>query len=118
MATNYLPKILSKHAPNNKPGRYYNPDKHKYKDQEQRNRYYAYMRHKAQARYRGEAYELTADDWFDLWTPELFEQRGREADKLCLARVDPEGAWSKHNCEIITRKEFLQARGSEQFEAK
>jgi hypothetical protein len=66
-----------------------------------------YLRHKAQARYRAELFDLTFDEYKELWW-ELWEQRGRRSEDLCMTRIDPEGVWTKDNCEIITRREHCQ----------
>jgi len=111
MTTNYLPFPKRKWNKGDGQGPYYDPSRHKYTDQEKRNRYYAYLKHRVQARYRKEHYELTPDQWFELWTPELFAQRGRGADNLTLYRVDPSEGWSFSNCAITTRKKFLNSNG-------
>jgi len=111
MSTDYLPKVKVRFSREDRSfGRYYRPETHNYPDQEKRNRYYAYLKHKSQAKYRGETYLLTKEDWFDLWPTELFEQRGRGSQNLCLSRIDPFGDWTVSNVHIITREEFLKKK--------
>lgn len=83
------------------------PARQRIKDPVKRNIYYAFIRHKCQANWRNEEYLLTANDWFDFWPPEVFEQRGRGADNLVLCRQDQDGPWSKDNCIVTTRQDFL-----------
>ena len=68
--------------------------------------YTPWMRHRAQARFRGEQHDMTFDEYFDLWDGQ-WEYRGRAADELCMTRKDPSEAWSKHNCELRIRREYL-----------
>lgn len=71
--------------------------------------YYAWHKHRSQANYRGEPYELTFEDWQVIWAnPEDFLNRGRKPDNLTLTRIDPEGAWSTDNVIIMTRLEHLR----------
>jgi len=59
-------------------------------DPQRRDNYYAYLKHRAQARYRKEPYGLTFSDWEQLWTPELQAQRGTTSESLCLRMLDPD----------------------------
>ena len=70
------------------------------------NMYTPWMRHRAQANFRGEEHDLSFDEFFELWDGQ-WEYRGRHADGLCMTRIDPELAWSKDNCELRIRKEHL-----------
>lgn len=75
---------------------------------ETHDKYYAWLKHRAQARYRGEEYDLTWDDWCELWTPSKWSKRGRQVNSVCLQRKDIWGAWSLDNCEVVTRLEQLR----------
>lgn len=77
----------------------------------ERDRYYAYLKHRSQAWYRCEDYELTYEEWVEFWPIDQFILRGQTRDSLCLTRRDWEAAWSKKNCQIITRKENLAMQG-------
>lgn len=95
------------------PGRKPNPDKWcTGPDPLTREKYYAYSKHKAQAKYRKEEYDLTWEDWQSMWTDELFLKRGRGREDLCMQKINPDDAWSLYNVEIVTRIEHLQ-RASE-----
>lgn len=73
-----------------------------------RDRFYAWHKHRSQANFRKEDYALTFIQWCEFWpNEELWEQRGRERTALVLVRIDPELAWCPDNCEIITRYEQL-----------
>ena len=75
---------------------------------ETHDKYYAWLKHRAQAKYRQEDYYLTWEDWCELWTPELWPLRGKQADSVCLQRKDIWGAWTLENCEIVSRLEQLR----------
>ena len=66
-------------------------------------KHYGYLKHKAQAKYRGEDYSLTWAEWLDMWTDELWVQRGRTADSYCLQKIDVKKGWAVDNVEIVTR---------------
>ena len=76
---------------------------------QRRDSYYAFLKHRAQARYRGESYSLDFSDWEQFWPPELYEQRGTSSHNLCLRQIDPEGGWHAHNCEVVTVHEHRSA---------
>ena len=66
-----------------------------------------YLRSKAQARFRGEAWELTFDDYYELWR-DHWEFRGRGLDDLIMSRQHENLAWSRDNCHIVTRRDHLR----------
>ena len=70
-----------------------------------REKYYAWHKHRAQARYRNEAYDLTFEDWQTLWSDEDFLKRGRGNHCLSLCRLHSKDSWNINNVEIITRME-------------
>ena len=74
-------------------------------------KYYAWLKHRAQAKFRKEDYDLTWEDWESLWTDELWFQRGRAKTDLCLGRLDHLGPWSLDNCHVIPREEHLKRQG-------
>jgi hypothetical protein len=65
-------------------------------------KYYAWQKHRAQARFRKEEYALSWEDWQLLWPTELFLQRGRQADCYSLIRLDPSEPWQLGNVEVVT----------------
>lgn len=66
--------------------------------------YQPWLMAKAQANFRKEEWDLSFEDYFAAWDG-LWEQRGRLSDELCMTRIEYNGAWTKDNIEIITRKE-------------
>jgi len=74
-------------------------------------KYYAWLKHRAQAFYRKEGHTLSWPKWLELWPDDVWQQRGKRKDELCLTRPDPELPWSDDNCEIITRQEQFNRQG-------
>lgn len=68
--------------------------------------YHPWQAHKAQAKFRGEEYDLQFEDFYEFWNG-YWHDRGRAGDDLILTRQDPEKAWSRDNCELRVRKEYL-----------
>jgi hypothetical protein len=66
----------------------------------------AYNKMKSQAKFRKEAWELTLEDFFELWRDHWLD-RGRGSDNVVLARIDPAQAWHKHNAEITPRWQHI-----------
>lgn len=63
-------------------------------------------RHRAQAIYRREPYELTFEDFATLWG-DKWQRRGRGINDYCLSRQDPTKPWNITNTKVITRQEHL-----------
>jgi len=101
------------HTPKNSGrGRPVNPDLWKYgSDVYTHESHYAYLKHRSQARFRGEDYELTFEQWHSLWTPETLANRGRTIDSWVLTREDWNGSWSIDNVFLTTRKQHLKLSG-------
>ena len=99
MAGRYIPPVYSKHVRQRTVTRGH--------DEATRHRYYAFVKHRSQAHYRNESYELTFEDWLELWPRHLWTQRGRGADDLCLTRWDFNGEWSRVNVKVCTRREHF-----------
>lgn len=66
----------------------------------------AYARMKAQAKYRMQSFELTFEEFIQLWTGK-WEQRGKGRDELSLSRIDWHKGWSVDNCHLVTRNDLL-----------
>lgn len=97
-----------KYLPPNKGIKRWNPKHVKFGDDTHtREKYYAFIKHRSQAVYRGESYELTWEDWQHLWPDELWAQRGRRITDLCLTRYDYEGEWAMHNVLVCTRQDHF-----------
>jgi len=68
-------------------------------------KYNAWLKHRSQAWYRKESYELTFDDWKTLWAnPTHWHNRGRNIDSYILNRLDVNKSWSLANCVVRLRK--------------
>jgi len=75
----------------------------------------AFLRSRAQARFRGEVWELTQQEFFNFWsTPERWAKRGRHVDDLVLTRRDEFEPWNIKNCVIMTRYANLYAKNLRQ----
>ena len=79
-------------------------------DIERREKYYAYLKHRSQATYRGELYLLTWEDWEHMWTDRVWYKRGRRIKDLCLTRLDFGGAWSMDNVVICSRRQHFELK--------
>lgn len=65
----------------------------------------AWLKARAQARFRDEPWRLTFSAWERLWQ-DHWHLRGRGRDCVMLVRKSWHRAWEEHNCEIVTRREF------------
>ena len=74
-------------------------------------KYYAWLKHKAQAKFRKETHLLSWEDWQEFWTQDNWAERGRRSHNLCLSRIDHLGPWTVENCQIVTRREHLKRQG-------
>ncbi len=81
-------------------------------------KYYAWLKHKSQAKYRREPHELTVEQWLEIWPDEKFLYRGKQPDNWVLTRIDTDGAWSVDNVEIITRYDQLLRSMAEKVRAR
>lgn len=79
-------------------------------DVERREKYYAYLKHKAQANFRGELYLLTWEDWEYIWTQARWRRRGRRISDLCLTQLEWGSGWSMDNVTICTRREHFKLK--------
>lgn len=84
-----------------------------YSDRFDHERHEPYLRARAQWNFRGEENDLTFEQWCELWTPELWPQRGRKTmrshgvENYALTRIDPEKPWTMTNVEVVTRTEQI-----------
>lgn len=74
-----------------------------------REQYYAYLKHRSQARYRGEDYSLTWPAWEQMWQGK-WHQRGKLSNNLILGRVDWDRGWHLDNVEIMTMRRHFDIR--------
>ena len=73
-------------------------------------KFIAWGRHKSQALFRGEDYQMSFEDFETAWADQ-FHLRGRSADSLILVRKDDEKAWHLDNVELIDRRLHLRREG-------
>lgn len=84
----------------------------RFQDDFQHELFLNWHKHRSQARFRGEGYNLKVEDFFKLWQPDLWQRRGRKRDELCLIRQDENTAWSLDNCRVVTRLYQLRRTNS------
>jgi len=74
-----------------------------------RDKYYGWLKHRAQARYRNEYYDLEFEQFESLWKDnENWFNRGKTATNLCMSLIDYAQGWTFNNIEVITRLEQLR----------
>ena len=57
-----------------------------------------YTTHKSNAKRRGIEFNLTFEQWFDIWEKSgKWDERGRSANKYCMCRVGDTGSYSVNN---------------------
>jgi hypothetical protein len=73
-----------------------------------------YSAHKADAKRRGIAFELTFEEWLKIWeTSGHFEDRGRRANQYHMARHGDRGPYAVDNVKIITASQnAAEGKGS------
>jgi len=104
------PARLMKKSPNNKSGRYSEPEKWVTgPDPLRHEKYYAYLKHKSQAQYRKEEYKLTWPEWESIWQDDdTWFARGRGRNDICLAKLDRSKPWEWDNVKLMKRIDYLQ----------
>lgn len=79
-----------------------------YLDPEKHQQHWAWMRKRIQAKYRGEEWTISIEEFFDLWDKSgLWHNRGRHRDASAMFMIDPEKGWHTWNVEIVNRSERL-----------
>ena len=68
----------------------------------------SWHKHRQQALFREEGYNLKPEEWMEFWTPEMWARRGRSRDSVCLVRIDETKSWSKKNCVLMSRLDQLR----------
>lgn len=75
-----------------------------YPDDRKHDQHWAWLRKKAQAKYRGEDWTLTIDEWFKLWDDsDQWDNRGRHPHASAMFMKDPQLGWHIWNVEICDR---------------
>ena len=86
-----------------------NPDDWRVNTPEMRELYYAFIKHRSQANYRKEAYELDFETWLAIWEGRQ-DQRGKQKDCLLMTRIDMTEGWTKRNTIIQVRSEHFKRK--------
>ena len=61
-----------------------------------------YIQHKAQCAQKGIGFDLTFEEWLDVWTKSgLIRERGRTRNEAVMGRKDKTGSFTKDNVEIV-----------------
>lgn len=64
--------------------------------------YHPWQMARAQAKFRGEEWDLSFEEYYNLWR-DYWHNRGRKAEHSCMTRKDIEGPWDKNNTHVINR---------------
>lgn len=73
----------------------------------------AWHRMRAQAIYRKEAWNLSFEEFQEIWK-DHWHQRGRGADNYCLTRADDTQPWDRNNCICVQRIVHLRRHRNRQ----
>lgn len=112
MYNKYVPKASKLQSTPGKQGRYVNPDHWiTGPDPLTREKYYAWLKHRSQARYRKEEYSITWEEWQQLWSDEDFLKRGRSPSHLCLLKIKIEEGWHVNNVTVVARRSQFKRTG-------
>ena len=74
-------------------------------------KYQAWLQQRNQAKWRGETWRLTFEEWQALWG-EKWHSRGRERGCYCMTRRDHEAAWDTDNAQVITREDHAKQQAA------
>lgn len=66
-----------------------------------------YSNARAQAKFRNEAWDLTYEQWLDIWGS-YWQQRGKGKYDYCMVQVEVGAGWNPSNVIIETRIDWLQ----------
>lgn len=73
--------------------------------------YHPWQMSKAQAIFRDEGWDLTFDEYYELWKDD-WNNRGRKSENMCMTRLDPDLPWTKTNVMIVQRVEHLRKQNA------
>lgn len=71
----------------------------------------AFQRMRCQALFRKEPFHLTLEDFYTLWTDELWANRGMSKTNLVMTRKDWSGEWTVANTIIVERQHVFEKEG-------
>ena len=67
------------------------------------------QRNRAQAKYRGQTWEIDEEQFIELWMKDdRYKRRGKLSNDLCMTRINKNAPWTKDNVYFLTRKEHFQ----------
>ena len=67
------------------------------------------QRNRAQCKYRGQQFEITEEQFIELWMKDdRYKRRGKGATDLCMTRKDKQLPWRVDNVYFPTRREHFQ----------
>ena len=102
------------------PGRGTGPRPHTWvtgPDEEHHNKYRAWQRAKAQANFRGEDWQLSFQEWVEVWGTN-WHRRGRGPDSLVMMRRRWQEPWTRKNSQLVDRPTFHQRQAKIKAEKK
>lgn len=67
----------------------------------------AFNKQRCQARFRNEPWDMTFEEWWDIWQYQ-WHLRGRRADDWIMVRIDTKQSWNKNNVELWVRRDWLR----------
>tara|TARA_R110000772_G_scaffold205144_4_gene315396 strand:+ start:4211 stop:4495 length:285 start_codon:yes stop_codon:yes gene_type:complete len=76
-------------------------------DRLQQNKRNVFHRQKAQAKYRGETWNIDFEQWWGLWET-YWDLRGRRPSDYCMRQLDTQLGWEMPNLEICERSVFFR----------
>lgn len=87
------------------------PKRIEYSSPELKDKRLSWQRCRCQAKFRGEEWDLSYEEYCELWPNELWENRGRKGDSYVLSRENNNKPWNYDNCVIIFRRNQLTING-------
>lgn len=76
-------------------------------DEKKHKMYHPWQMSKAQATFRNEGWELSFDEYYELWKDD-WDNRGRKSENMCMTRLDPDMPWAVGNVQVIKRVDHLR----------
>lgn len=78
--------------------------------------YHPWQMAKAQAKFRGEEFTLTFDEYAELWQPH-WHKRGRRIHEFCMTRHDESLGWTKENAWVVIREVHMKRHNANNLAA-
>ena len=67
------------------------------------------QRARAQARFRGEEWTITEQEYIALWRKDNhYLRKGRTTTSICLTMSDPDLGWHMNNVELVSRQDHFR----------